>query len=323
MGLQLGCRGRSVSLVPVVAALAAVASLVSGVLGALASDASATFRGRNGLVFFCRNDEPGWDIVAVEANGSGQHRLTRGGCEPSVSADGRKIVFVGAPGGGQLFVMNKDGSGRQRIPVSTACGNPKTGPRTCALTAETPSFSPDGSEVVFDDTQGHIWVVNVNGSGLVDLTPGSASNLDGAFSPDGKAILFEREQCFRSPSYHCQTAMFLMNPNGTDIRRVPNSANAQEASFSPSAKTIVFMRHGDIFKMNLDGSHRRRLTTAPAGGEDLTPQFSPDGRLIVFERLDNTTHFDALVVMHADGSHLRKLAQAKYVAVWPAWQPRP
>ncbi len=55
----------------------------------------------------------------MNANGSGQRSLTRNpatDADPAWSPDGRKIAFVSNRGGTyEVYVMNPDGSGQQRL----------------------------------------------------------------------------------------------------------------------------------------------------------------------------------------------------------------
>jgi Tol biopolymer transport system component len=63
----------------------------------------------------CTSCARAWTEVRVmNADGSGQRRLTRGGAQPGWSPDGRKIAFVSKRDGqAEIYVMNADGS-RQR-----------------------------------------------------------------------------------------------------------------------------------------------------------------------------------------------------------------
>ena len=115
-----------------------------------------------GTVRFPHGGRAGGDIWVMNADGTGQRRLTRhpGNDEsPSWSADGRQIVFASARGGGRLrlWVMDADG-GRQR---------PLT-PRS-KLAETQPEVSPDGRLVAFtrfDRRQAGVYVVGIDGRGM-------------------------------------------------------------------------------------------------------------------------------------------------------------
>ena len=87
--------------------------------------------------------------------------------------------------------------------------------------------------------------------------------------------------------------IFKMNPNGTGVVKLTDSgAFNADAGWSPDGSKIAFdsdRRNGaqrtEIFVMDADGSHVRRVSTLPeAALYDLAPRFSPDGRRIVFTR---------------------------------------
>lgn len=74
--------------------------------------------------------------------------------------------------------------------------------------------------------------------------------------------------------------------------------------YSADGKRIVFTsnrdRQAEIYLMNPDGSGQKRLTRRP--GDDCTPDFSPDGKLIALTQLPGT-----IWTMNADGTKLREL----------------
>src|SRR5882724_5131653 len=72
----------------------------------------------------------------------------------------RKIVYFRAGGGTGLWVMNPDGSG-QTI-VCTCPGATKQ------------LLSPDGLKIVFEMAN-DVWVVNTDGTGLMNLTPNAGN----------------------------------------------------------------------------------------------------------------------------------------------------
>ena len=84
------------------------------------------------------------------------------------------------------------------------------------------------------------------------------------------------------------------------------------ATARPSGRTVIAFssrRAGnmDIWRMRLDGSGIRRLTTDPAG--DRHPSWSPDGRRLAFMSMRAGGNPD-IYVMRADGSRVRRLTDA-------------
>lgn len=125
-----------------------------------------------------------------------------------------------------------------------------------------------------------------------------------------------------------RTALFVVRPDGTDIRRLTaRSLNAAHPSWSPDGQQIVFntnFEQGDsrIHVVDLDG-HQRALTTAPAGIHDFEPTFSPDGRLVAFSSTRGSRRGDADIwVMRSDGTRLRNLTpRSRGFDVGASWRP--
>ena len=63
--------------------------------------------------------------------------------------------------------------------------------------------------------------------------------------------------------------------------------NVSTPAWSPDGKSIAFVRgkggNWDVYVMNADGSHRRKLTKSPS--EDAFPSWSPDGKTMAFTHL--------------------------------------
>ena len=64
---------------------------------------------------------------------------------------------------------------------------------------------------------------------------------------------------------------------------------------------------GQIYTVNADGSGLRQLTHATGGVQAMHPDFSPNGKLIVFS-LGNASHPWRIWVMRSDGTHQHQLA---------------
>ena len=83
---------------------------------------------------FARTVENSWEIYVMDADGTGQTRLTNNAGldgEPDWSPDGTKIAFDNSRDG--IYVMNADGSGQT---ILTDNGG-------------YPSWSPDGTKIAF------------------------------------------------------------------------------------------------------------------------------------------------------------------------------
>jgi Tol biopolymer transport system component len=160
--------------------------------------------------------------------------------EPDYSPDGTQIVFVrdrelveaGASRDREaLFVVNVDGSGlRQLTPWATGAG--------------TPSWSPDGSTVVFrrgivgppPDGPSQIFVVGADGRGMRQLTFGSkAASFWPSWSPDGSRIIFTRWD-FALVDQGGDFELRSMQADGSGTRPFPPSVvGANEASWGTHA----------------------------------------------------------------------------------------
>jgi Tol biopolymer transport system component len=172
------------ALISAAAALAIVAST--------ARVARAAFPGVNGKIAFQSHRDGNWEIYVMNADGSGQTRLTLNAAadtEPAWSPDGSKIAFVStrdsAVGRSDVYVMNADGSGQTRLTFGGLVGGGLGG---------NPAWSPDGTRIAFDDTS-NVYVMNANGSAVTNFflmspNPELLSMNYPAWSPDGSKIAF-------------------------------------------------------------------------------------------------------------------------------------
>ncbi len=185
---------------------------------------------------------------------------------------GGKIAFISnrAGSGGQdtdIFIMNADGSGQTRLTTSP---EPE----------QYPSFSSDGTKIVF--TRGSspkIFVMNVDGSSQTELTS-TTGNFEPRFSPDGSKIVF-------MSSRDLNEEIYIMNADGTNQTRLTNNSVLDRFPvFSPDGSKIAFTSKRDgwleIYIMNVDGTNQVRLTNV-TNRDSSAPVFSPDGTKIAFE----------------------------------------
>lgn len=232
-------------------------------------------------IAFVSNRDSLFAIYIMNADGSNAHLVTSSVQDPGAlawSPAGDKIAFsagtravVGlAKPSVQIYTVKIDGSELTRL---TSEGEIN----------ESPSWSPDGKQIVFEgkrdpDRQMKIWVMNADGSNQKMLTGNTGSAVFGGgplWSPDGNKILFSGFSSF----------------NGTRNCGLVNCA--------------------ELFVMNADGSNIMPLTNDPTRDGGLVARWSPDGTKIVAAgsvgspagRRNGISSSTGIVVMNSDGTN--------------------
>jgi TolB protein len=151
-----------------------------------------------------------------------------------------------------------------------------------------PSFSPDGSQVVFEvskydaEGNGSIWLARDDGTGVRRLTRG-ADDRQPNWSPTGDRVVFQRR---RGEVWDAWT----IGPDGTGLRNVTRTRRVSETdiAWAPDGRRIVFSSdaYGDqiaaLVAMDVETGARVRVTRARRW-YDGAPSWSPDGATIAFE----------------------------------------
>jgi Tol biopolymer transport system component len=187
-------------------------------------DAEATVA-RDGRIVFTSVRDGDMEIYSMNSDGSDVKRLTNlpgpdGG--PFFSADGSQIVFRGRhpepgeemddyrtllkkglwrPRGLDVFVMNRDGSNLRQVTKNVGGAN------------WAPFFAPSGKQVIFasnmKDPRGgnfDLYLINVDGTGLQQVTFSPAFDGFPMFSPDGRKLVFASN---RNQAKEGETNVFL------------------------------------------------------------------------------------------------------------------
>jgi dipeptidyl aminopeptidase/acylaminoacyl peptidase len=138
-----------------------------------------SFSPNGSKIVFVRGRDGNYEIYVMNADGSGQTRLTNNSADdvhPSFSPDGSKIAFDSQRDGNyEIYVMNANGSGQVNLTHNSASD-------------DNPAFSPDGSKIAFDSDRdggigGNVYVMNADGSGQTRLTNNPADDYGPNWQP--------------------------------------------------------------------------------------------------------------------------------------------
>jgi TolB protein len=264
----------------------------------LAEDASAV-----GRIAFADVGEAGTrDIFVINADGTGLVNLTPGGGNDKNavwSPDGSKIAFAsdldpatGLAGADfEIFVMDADGS--NLVQLTDNQGDDQE-----------PTWSPDGSAIAFagerGDEQLDIYTMNADGTNEVRLTVDSVAQ---DFTPSWS----QNEIVFSSDRNAGNVDLWIMTDDGTNLRQVTSASSVDwYPDLSRDGTAIVYEEFSftagvsrQIVAVDADGGNRRVLTDEP-GGSNLSPDWSPSGRYVVF--YSDADGFPGIYRMNADGT---------------------
>jgi len=264
------------------------------------------------------------------------------------STDGKRLVFQSErePGNPfyQIYLMDLETGDTTRV-------SPGTGKTTCAW------VHPDGQTVLFASThedgaarekqegelkqraegkqRRYAWdydetfemfAAGLNPADvsaappLTRLTSATGYDAEGAYSPDGRLIVFasnreayareltpaEKERLEIDKQFFCD--IYVMNADGTGVRRLTDAPGYDGGPFfSADGKKICWRRfdekgeRAEIWTMNADGTDPRQITKL--GAMSWAPFFHPSGQYLVFAtNLQGFDNFE-LYMVDADGKH--------------------
>ena len=165
------------------------------------------------------------------------------------------------------------------------------------------------SDIVLLDNGGRLVQKLTRSNGVIDVSP--------SYSPDESQIIFTSNRAGNPQIY-------VMGADGGGAHRVSfvNSNYCTDPRWSPKGDKIVFVCRADagfnLFIANPDGSSPMQLTSS---GDNEDPDWSPDGRYLVFATTFWSRGTFHLALMRADGSGMKELTKSRGGDFEPSWGP--
>jgi Tol biopolymer transport system component len=170
--------------------------------------------------------------------------------------------------------------------------------------------------IVTDDFE-NVFAMDPDGSNVVMLAEAPGAEFDGAWSPDGRFVVYRDS----TRGLNEDDEIFVVRADGTDAVNITNNpANDWGPDWSPDGSTIVFNsdRDGGLrgYFVNPDGSDPR-----PVGVDQWFeyPAWSPDGTRIVFEGAMGSNY--EIFVLDLESAEATQLTSAPGDDSWPVWSP--
>jgi Tol biopolymer transport system component len=150
-----------------------------------------------------------------------------------------------------------------------------------------------------------------------------------ALSPDGGTVAFTKVV---DSGTRLKEPLFLIDSNGQHLRKLTRPGNFQtdaDATWSPDGKSIAFESDRDqdafhswsLYIVNVQNRHVRKvLPPAARDTNDLEPDWSPDGKKLVFIRTFPYPDY-RIYSVNVDGSGQREILRNNSAPQGPVWSP--
>lgn len=278
-------------------ALALLVSCALAGAGAGAAPATRVAAGAAGRIVFTSDRDGGYEIYAVNPDGTGLTQLTHDRGEdasPVPSPDGKLIAWESGEQG--LVVMDADGSRVRELPE-------------CSSGI---AWSPDSKRLVCQ-AQDALAIVDVVAD---EVTPLASNGTAAAWSPDGRTIAFADD------------GLWVVPAAGGARRKLAAREVKSRPSWSPDSRRLAYVGaagrarplQSDLFAIGVDGSGERLLVRNVEESE--APEWSPDGSLVAFTKDTASGEGPAVALVRPDGGGFRLLnaraAEASSGASWSA-----
>ncbi|MCI0535174.1 MAG: winged helix-turn-helix domain-containing protein [Verrucomicrobiales bacterium] len=282
-------------------------------VGKVRADDAAWRPGGGGILY-----AHGSEIRSVQRNGGGDQFLIQVPGTPRHfvwSPDGTRLIFTVIDEVLESYTIWEaaaDGSGASPSYLNSL----DSAPKCCA------TWTPDGRYLLFTSRHNgttDLWAMRERrpwwhwgSSRPVRLTSGPMSMHSALPLPDGKRIYaFADAEKFESNTYSTASRQYAPLLPGKEVLSL---------SFSRDGQWTAYQIHPEwtLWRSKLDGTHRIPLTVAPMKATH--PQWSPDGKRLVFEGYVPGGPMRAYVVS-AEGGQVEEIWKQAGEQSLPVWSP--
>ncbi|MGC5009573.1 hypothetical protein ACLQ2R_02290 [Streptosporangium sp. DT93] len=197
----------------------------------------------------------------------------------------------------EIYSINPDGTGLAKV-IDNAVDD---GNAVVNATNTTIAFTR------FTDTQ-HLWTMNVDGTGEVQISPEGIFDSRIDWSPDGTKIV-----------YGTFGGLKVINADGTGATAL--GVDGSFPAWSPDGTKIAYGSNRNLYTVNPDGTGVTQLTSVPSGSDAFGPDWSPDGTKIAFGLGPIMGGIGQIHTINANGSGLTNISNDAVSADTPQWSP--
>ena len=202
---------------------------------------------------------------------------------PAISRDGKSIALsIRYQGKALLYTMRTDGTSVHIVADSLD------------LQGE-PAWSPDGQFIVsaaVDHGIPHLFRIPINGRPPVSITQDHST--DPTWTPDGRLLICS------GPDIGTTFSVKAITEDGTShpLPALTLTRGARHLAFLPGGKQMIFLQgeieHKNLWVVDLDTGKQRQLTSLAPDFDVRDFDISPDGRELVFERVQGRSDIAGL-----------------------------
>ncbi len=222
---------------------------------------------------------------------------------PVWSPDSLKIAYVSFERGrAEIYVHNIRSGQREKVAAYEGING-------------SPAWSPDGRQLALTlskDGNPEIYVLNLQDKKLTRITSHWSIDTEAVWMPDGRSLVFTSSRSGKPQLYQVELA------GGRPKRLTYEGDYNANASISPDGKAIAFV-HGDDsgFRIAVMYPDTRLLQVLTDGGQDESPEFAPNGSMILYATQINGR--GVLAAVSTDGRHKQRLVLSDGEVREPSW----